>query len=306
LTKCSGQQFSDLEDNMRSMTGYGKSIYSGEDYMIEFEIKSVNSRFLEIRINIPRELSFMEMEINNIIKDRINRGKISGRISLISFKPPELKINAIKLKAYNEVFAKIKQITGNKDDIPLQLFLENEEIVYQSDDLSKDNDLKSKIITVVEDGIKDHQDSALKEGKSMHDYMLKALKEMRESLSKIEVAFPAYKTEVNEQIQSHAKELYGNQLGDEELKRLALEIAIYVEKSDVTEEIVRLHHHFNKFQETIYNDDDMGKNLNFILQEMHRETNTLGSKYNHNAIFEEMINIKEEIEKCREIVQNIV
>ena len=288
------------------MTGYGKSVYSGEDYLIEFEIKSVNSRFLEIRLNIPRELTFMEIDINNIIKDKINRGKISGRINLISFRPPELKINEIKLKAYNEVFEKIKQITGNKDDIPLELFLENDEIVYQSDDLSKDSDLKDKIISVVEDGIIEHQDTALKEGKSMHDYMHQALMGMRESLSKIEVAFPTYKNEVNEKIQSHAKELYGRQLGEEELKRLALEIAIYVEKSDVTEEIVRLHHHLNKFQETIDKEDDMGKNLNFILQEMHRETNTLGSKYNHNAIFEEMINIKEEIEKCREIVQNIV
>ncbi|MDP8221301.1 MAG: DUF1732 domain-containing protein [Candidatus Stygibacter frigidus] len=291
---------------MRSMTGYGKSVYSGEDYLIEFEIKSVNSRFLDIRMNLPRELSFMEMEINNIIKDKINRGKISGRINLISFKPPELKINETKLKAYNDVFVKIKQITDNNDDIPLQLFLENEEIVYQSDDFSKDNDLKSRIISIVESGIKNHQDTALKEGKSMHDYMMQAVKGMRESLSKIEIAFPTYRNEVNEQIQSHAKELYGKQLGEEELKRLALEIAIYVEKSDVTEEIVRLHHHLNKFQETIDNENDIGKNLNFILQEMHRETNTLGSKYNHNAIFEEMINIKEEIEKCREIVQNIV
>jgi len=306
LTKCSRQQFSDLEDNMRSMTGYGKSVYSGEDYLIEFEIKSVNSRFLEIRINIPRELSFMEMEINNIIKDRINRGKISGRINLISFRPPELKINEIKLKAYNDVFDKIKKITGNKDDIPLQLFLENEEIVYQSDDLSKDNDLKAKIISVVKDGISDHQETAFKEGKSMHDYMQMALKGMKESLSRIEIAFPTYRDEVNEQIQMHAKELYGKQLGDDELKRLALEIALYIEKSDVTEEIVRLHHHINKFKETINNTDDMGKNLNFILQEMHREINTLGSKYNHNTIFEEMISIKEEIEKCREIVQNIV
>lgn len=291
---------------MRSMTGYGKSVYSGNDYLIEFEIKSVNSRFLELKLNIPRELSFLELEINNLIKSRISRGKISVRINLISFKPPELKINAIKLAAYNNVFKEIKAITGNQDDIPLHLFLENEQIIYQSDDLSKDNDLKSRIMEVMSTGLAEHQETASKEGKSMYNYMQQAITDMSAALSKIADSFPAYKLEVNERMQAASKTLYNGKLADEEMNRLALEIALYVEKSDITEEIVRLEHHLRKYAETMNKKGDMGKNLNFILQEMQRETNTMGSKYSHNSIFDEIILIKEEIEKCREIVQNIV
>jgi uncharacterized protein (TIGR00255 family) len=129
---------------------------------------------------------------------------------------------------------------------------------------------------------------------------------MSAALEKIADSFPAYKMEVNERMQTASKTLYDGKMGDEELKRLALEIAMYVEKADVNEEIVRLEHHLKKFTETMTKNGDIGKNLNFILQEMHRETNTMGSKYSHNSIFDEIILIKEEIEKCREIVQNIV
>jgi uncharacterized protein (TIGR00255 family) len=291
---------------MRSMTGYGKSVYSGDDYLIEFEIKSVNSRFIEIRLNIPREISFLELEINNLIKNKISRGKISARVNLISFKPPDLIINENKLSAYNNVFKKIKDITGNQDNIPLHLFLENEEIIYQSEDLSKDIDFKDKIINVIKVGLVEHQETAGKEGKAMYNYMKQAVMDMDVALQKIANSFPAYKLEVNERMQNASKTLYDGRMGDEELNRLALEIAMYVEKSDVTEEIVRLEHHLKKYTETMDKPGDMGKNLNFILQEMHRETNTMGSKYSHNSIFDEIILIKEEIEKCREIVQNIV
>ncbi len=291
---------------MRSMTGYGKSVYSGEDYLIEFEIKSVNSRFLELKIALPREINFMELEINNQIKDMINRGKVTGRINLVSFEPPELVINKNKLAAYSKVYNEIRQYTGNKEDIPLQLLLANEEIVYHNEDLTQNKKLKAKILEVISEGIAEHQASANREGKAMQDYMQKAFKLMMAALDKIEELFPEYKTEINDRMQTSAKTLFKGRLSDEDINRLSLEIAMYVEKADVTEEIVRLKHHIIKFGETIYLEQDTGKTLNFILQEMHREINTIGSKYSHNSIFEELLLIKEEIEKCRELVQNIV
>lgn len=291
---------------MRSMTGYGKSVYSGEDYLIEFELKSVNSRFLEIRLSVPRELTFMEIELNNLIKSRINRGKVSGRLNLISFEAPELAVNQTKLRAYKQLYDKIKQETGSADAIPLQLYLENEDIIYHQEDLSKNINLKNRLIEVVNNSLDIHQESAQLEGVSMKQYLIKALEKMQKSLLILESSYPTYKTEINDRLQDSANTLFKGKWQDEELNRLALEIALYVEKSDVTEEIVRLKHHLEKFRETIDSGKDCGKTLNFILQEMHRETNTLGSKYNQNSIFSEMITIKEEIEKCREIVQNIV
>jgi uncharacterized protein (TIGR00255 family) len=291
---------------MRSMTGYGKSVYSGEDFILEFEIKSVNSRFLEIRLSVPRELTFLEIEINNKIKGTISRGKISGKLNLVSFEPPELIINRSKLASYLKVMHEIKDITGNQGDIPLDFFLQNEEILYHNEDLSGHSILKEKVFYVIEEGLNEHQRSARNEGESMRNFLVSSSLQMHKSLDIIKGSFPEYKSEISSRMQNAASNLYKGKLCDEDMNRISLEIAFYIEKADVTEEIIRLEHHIKKFSEAILAAEDIGKTLNFLLQEMHREINTIGSKYSHNSIFEEIILIKEEIEKCREMVQNVI
>jgi len=291
---------------MRSMTGYGKSVYSNDEYLIEFEIKSVNSRFLEIRLNLPRELTFLEIDINNMINKYISRGKITGRINFISFKNPDIKINKKKLIAYKKIYDDIKRVTNSNHEIPIEIFLNNEDIIIQSDELSEDNDLKIIILEVIKNGIDQHQKLAIQEGNSMKSYLIEASEIIYKSLKLIEKSFPEYKKQLNDRIKNSTRKLYSNHLNDDDLNRIALEVALYVEKYDITEEVIRMHHHLDKFKDTIDNKKDCGKTLNFILQEMHREINTMGSKYNHNSIFNDLIVIKEEIEKCREIVQNII
>jgi len=288
------------------MTGFGKSVYDGDDYYIEFELKSVNSRFMEIRQTIPRELSFLELSITNLIKSGISRGKISGKMNFVSFENAGLKVNESKLASYQEIYNKIKSKTGSNDDVPLSVYLANEEIVFQSEDVSENKTLKERILSSVKACIERHQESALQEGESMGISMRTSVEKIEKSLSNIESFYPGYKERVNSRLQESAKNLYSQKLKEEDLNRLALELAIYLEKSDINEEIVRLYHHTKKFSMTLDKDGDIGKTLNFILQEMHREINTIGSKFNENEIFDDILLIKEEIEKCREMVQNLV
>ncbi|MCF7921014.1 MAG: DUF1732 domain-containing protein [Candidatus Cloacimonetes bacterium] len=291
---------------MKSMTGFGKSVYDGDDYHIELELKSVNSRFLEIRLTLPRELSFLELEISNLIKTKINRGKISGKLDFVSYESTGLMVNEQKFHSYNKIYSRIKELAGSKDEIPLSLFLGNEEIIFQSDDISGNETLQSRILGVVAECIEEHQLSSLKEGNSMLIFLRDSAARVLNSLKNIQEFYPGYKERINIRLQESAQNLYSQKLTEEDLNRLALELAIYVEKADINEEIVRLYHHTDKFISTLTQDGDKGKTLNFILQEMHREINTIGSKFNENEIFDDILLIKEEIEKCRELVQNVV
>lgn len=291
---------------MKSMTGYGKSVYEGKDYYIEVELKSVNSRFLEIRTSIPRELSFLEIDINNMIKKRISRGKISVKISFLSYLPPVLKINENKLNTYHKLYKNIKKTINSQDDIPLSLFLENDEIIIQNTDESGNADLKERIFSTLTACIDNHSESAYFEGASMFDFLNRSKETIKEALKIIEGHYPSYKEKISGKLLEAAEKVYSEKLTDEDMNRISLELVLYLEKADINEEIVRLQHHTDKFSATLHQEGEKGKTLNFILQEMHREINTIGAKFNENEIFDQIIQIKEEIEKCREMVQNVV
>ena len=131
------------------------------------------------------------------------------------------------------------------------------------------------------------------------------MKTIEDSLSRIKTEFPNYKEKINSDLKIKIAEIISHKLRDEDYKRIILEAAIYTDKSDVNEEIIRLYDHVEKIKEFLAEKKTGGKKLNFIIQEMHREINTLGSKFNSIKIFNDVIVIKEEIEKCRELVQNV-
>jgi len=157
----------------------------------------------------------------------------------------------------------------------------------------------------LDEAITAHQKMALTEGDSMKEYCFNSLSTMSSALNKIETEFPKYKKEIYSRLKDNIEELLGAFTKEEDHKKLLLETAIYVEKADITEEIVRLNNHIDKFSALLEEKTELGKKLNFILQEMHREINTIGSKFNSTKVFDDIILIKEEIEKCREIIQNV-
>ena len=291
---------------MKSMTGYGKARYSDDDFEIDIEVKSVNGRFLDTKIKLSRELSFLEMELKNNLKKRIKRGKVEINIDFQNKIIPELALDEENLKAYWKIYNQAKKVLGTKSEIPLEQLLSEYNVISIKTDNLECEKFKNLILKIFEKALSEHQEMALDEGKSMLNFFNSAIQKMSSSLSKIENEFPKYKKEMSEKLKNNLTTLLKQKLEDDDYKRILLESAIYTEKADVTEEIIRIKHHLDKFEEKInQKNTEIGKSINFILQEMQREMNTIGSKFNSTSVFDEIISIKEEIEKCREIVQNV-
>jgi uncharacterized protein (TIGR00255 family) len=291
---------------MKSMTGYGRSRFSDEVHEIEVEIKSVNSRFLDLKYRLPRELSFLESKLDGILNKKIKRGKIQVNINVKNKKGAALELNEDNLKTYWELYSKAADILGLENDGTLSKILTEPDVIVQQEDNPEDPEFQKNLLLTFESALVEHQNMASTEGESMRSYLLEATEMMKKSINKLAAEFPAHKVEIHEKIKGNIEKLLQSKLDDEALKRIMLESAIYVEKADVTEEIVRLNDHIVKFQTRVkQNDSEAGKSINFILQEMHREINTIGSKFNSTKIFDEILNVKEEIEKCREIIQNV-
>lgn len=288
---------------MLSMTGYGKSEYSDENYALEIEVKSVNGRYLDIRMQIPSELNYLELEMKNLISNYIKRGKVEVYLNLDNKSVPEYILNSKKLSAYKQILEAIYKKIGNSGDIPIEAILAEDGIIEQQTELESEQ-LQYIVLSTLEKALQAHYKIAKNEGESMLKYLQESVQKISTSLSIIEKLFPQYKKQLYERLVNNIDELLQNKLAEEDYRRILLETGVYVDKADVTEEIVRIKNHLQKFQSSL-SEQTVGKKLNFILQEMHRETNTIGSKFNTNDTFEHILTMKEEIEKCREIVQNV-
>lgn len=290
---------------MKSMTGYGRAKYHDEIIDLEIEVKSVNSRFLDLRIKQPHYLSFMEADISKQINKIIIRGKVDVYINLNLLNAPDLELNEDMVKAYWKLYNKAKEIVGTDAHLPFAKLLSEKDLIRIGKTEIDEDNMSEIVMTTLNEAIIAHQKMALIEGDSMKKYCLNSLLTISSALNKIEEEFPKYKKEIYLKLKDNIEELLGAFIKEEDHKKLLLETAIYVEKADITEEIVRLKNHIDKFNALLDEPTELGKKLNFILQEMHREINTIGSKFNSTNVFDEIILIKEEIEKCRELIQNV-
>jgi uncharacterized protein (TIGR00255 family) len=291
---------------MKSMTGYGRSRINDEFHEIEVEIKSVNNRFLDLNFRMPRELAYMEADLKNILSKKMKRGKVTININIKHLQTGQLELNEDNLKSYWNLYKKAAEVLEENAKLPLMKVLSEPDVILLKEEDKEDPVFKNKIISTFEEAIAEHEKMAMIEGRSMQEYFLESIDIMEKSLELIAGEFPNFKEEKFVKLQNNLEKLLNGKLDDEALKRIMLEAAVYVEKADITEEVVRFKDHMEKMKDKIEKDDaQAGKSINFILQEMHREINTIGSKFSATAIFDQIIIIKEEIEKCREIVQNV-
>lgn len=286
------------------MTGYGKNETHFGNNIIETEIKSLNSRFLDLSVKLPKALSSKEFEIREKIKKSIKRGKVYLSISLkkdgLEDKYGELNTEAVK-DAY-KVLLKIKDILGLRDEIKLtDLFVFQDAFFDGSNDQSEEE--MKFVLASIEAAIEEMNKMKRAEGKELEKDILGRINKIDESLTKIEERKEFYLKEYYEKFKGKAYQLAGELIDDQQ--RLINELAILSERYDITEECIRLRSHIKLFLDTMKNSDDAGRKLNFILQEMNREANTINSKSISEHISHLGIEIKEEIEKIREQIQNI-
>ncbi len=291
---------------MKSMTGFGKSITINENFEIEVEIKSVNHRFLDLRISVPKEMNSFELFIRELVTKKIKRGKVDLRLTYYDKRSPKIELDKEKLKAVWNIYQEAKKCINYQQTISLEKILSEHRIIVENK-ISLDSKLFKEVLSeAVNQSINEQQAFALSEGKSMQVFFVSSLSKISSSLNVIKKEFPNYKNELFMKFKQQIAEIINDDINEEYEKRILTETAFYIEKADVNEEIVRLNNHIEKFKETLYiTGKEVGKVLNFILQEMLREINTIGSKFNSISVFSQVLTIKEEIEKCREIVQNV-
>lgn len=292
---------------MKSMTGYGKAAISRENVDLEVEIKSVNSRFLDLRTYLPRELNFFEFALRKIVTAKLNRGAVDVRINLSDHREPQLQLNLVKLHKYHDIIKLAMLETGQQGSVPIDLLMNEPGVIENTAGLDSDELLSALLPEAIDEALSRVEESQKQEGKDIQLVLSDSLGKIAAALDEVETRIAPYRTELFDNMHRRIKELLAAFKIDNIEQRLVQELAIYIDKYDIQEEITRLRSHIDTFRQTINKPDslDIGKNLNFIMQEMQREANTLGSKFSTPESFQYILIIKEEIEKCREIIQNV-
>jgi len=287
-----------------SMTGYGKGSSLKNKITAEVEIKSVNSRYFEVFLKTPSILSTYDYEIKEFIKTKLQRGKLNVAIH---FKKDGIEnglpsVDKNKLLNQVELIKKIKKISGIKENIELNHILNNKEIFT-----TQETELTKAEFEIIKSALSKALDKLIlmkkKEGAELARDLNSRIEKINRKVSEIEKLFRKSINEYYEKLKQRISDLTSNAEINED--RLNLELALIADRADITEECVRLKSHIKFFKESLKNENEPGKKLNFLCQEMNRETNTISSKSISTTIIHSCVYIKEEIEKIREQIQNI-
>ncbi|MCX7876959.1 MAG: YicC family protein [Melioribacteraceae bacterium] len=287
-----------------SMTGYGKGIVTNDEFSVEAEIKTVNSRFLDISLRLPKFLLNKEFEIRERLKSKIKRGKVYLSISVKKGDVVE-KFNEIdpdSVKYVLTLLKDIKKASKIKDKIKLSDILLFQNVLYKDDYEQAEQEIEL-IYQAIDYSIIELNKMRDAEGLELEKDLKNRLAIIEEAVNFIENYARVSVKEYFEKIKERATQLVNDFSNNTE--RLNVELALLSERADVTEECVRLKSHIKLFYETLEKPEEAGRKLNFIVQEMNREANTINSKSLSTEISHKGILIKEEIEKIREQIQNI-
>jgi len=291
---------------LSSMTGIGVVYDIFKDSALTLEIKSVNHRYLDISFRMPKFLSILEKDFRNLIKSRINRGKVNISIKFENAGKLFSNVNIdIELaKHYHNALKKLSKTLNVPGEVELKDFLDMKGVLELTETEPNEN-LKKFLTNSMENALDKLIAMKNEEGKHLEVDVLKRVDLLKINIAEIEDLKDSVVETYKSKLKNKIAEIFG---GNRELldeQRLEFEVTLFSDKSDITEEIVRFSSHIEKFLRTIKEKPPVGKKLDFILQEMNREINTIGSKNNLNNISNIVIDTKTGIEKIREQIQNV-
>lgn len=290
---------------MKSMTGYGLYQKSDENYNVKIEIKSVNNRYAEINIRLPKNLFAIEDKIRKFIKDTVKRGKVDVFINIeyLSQNNEDIKLNIPLAKAYMKNLLDLKEELKLKDPISLRDIYTFQGVVTSSISDEEDHELNNLIFQTLEGAVKKFDEFRKIEGENLKADLKEKIKNIKTLNDEIKDLAPI---SLEENIKK-LKENIESQLKDQSLDkaRLSTEVALMCDKLAIDEEITRIYSHIDQFNDIIKDTNPIGRKLDFLLQELNRESNTIGSKSTNTKIINTIVVLKSEIEKIREQIQNI-
>lgn len=289
---------------IKSMTGYGKGEASYGGGRLTVEIRSVNHRYGEIYVKLPRNLIVFENDVRKFVSERLKRGKIEV---FVQHEPgteaAPLAVNVPLAKAYHEALNSLKSTLGLAGEVSIQLIAAQKDVLTAEDNHSLDESLGEALLSAVKTGVETLEAMRSREGKALLDDLRKRLENLAVLAGRVARRAPLVVTDYSVRLKERLAQLTADNAVSEE--RLAQEIAIMADRCDITEELVRFDSHLKQFDSALSLAEPVGRKMDFLLQEMSREVNTMGSKANDAEIAFHVVELKTEIEKIREQVQNI-
>lgn len=291
---------------IRSMTSFGRSnSEEGKKRVFTVEMKSVNSRYLDVNIRMPKSIISLEEEIRKMISNSLNRGKVDVFINIKNYNEgagvPKVDINLAQ--GYLQCLKEIEEKLNIKNDISVMQIARFPEVITMIEEEDKIDEIWEELKPLISSSLDMMINMREVEGEKLKEDILIKINQIEELVSKVEEFADSIPKAFKQKLEERLKDLLGNVEVDE--NRIATEVCILADKATVDEEIIRLNSHINQVRETLKLNEPIGRKLDFIVQEMNRETNTIGSKASDIKMTNIVIDIKNILEKIREQVQNI-
>ncbi len=290
---------------VKSMTGYGRASETLHMRGITVELKSVNHRFLDCNVKAPRALNFLEESIKSTVSSFIARGKVDVFITIDYSEADNTKVtlNESLLKNYLEVFSVLNKQYNINDAVSVGEIIRIPDMLTVEKEEDDADELTEDVLGILKEALKSHSEMRIKEGARLVDDIVGRLDLIEELARRVEERSPQCVAEYREKLEARMREVLESAMI--EPQRILTEAAIFADKIAVDEETVRLHSHIAQFKEMLKSGEPIGRKLDFLVQELNREVNTIGSKANDLEVTSIVVDIKAEIEKIREQVQNI-
>ena len=291
---------------IRSMTSFGRSnSEEGKKRVFTVEMKSVNSRYLDVNIRMPKSIISLEEEIRKMISNSLNRGKVDVFINIKNYNEgagvPKVDINLAQ--GYLQCLKEIEEKLNIKNDISVMQIARFPEVITMIEEEDKIDEIWEELKPLISSSLDMMINMREVEGEKLKEDILIKINQIEDLVSKVEEFADSILKVFKQKLEERLKDLLGNVEVDE--NRIATEVCILADKATVDEEIIRLNSHINQVRETLKLNEPIGRKLDFIVQEMNRETNTIGSKSSDIKMTNIVIDIKNILEKIREQVQNI-
>ncbi len=295
---------------IRSMTGFGRGEYSDEISKVTVEIRSVNHRYLDIYVKMPRRYSFAEETVKAALKERIHRGKVEVSVSVdnIGKSDSDVRLDKELAARYYSVLSELRNSFdfGDESRVSLSLLSKMPDVIVTAPAAEDEEAMVKRLLGATEKALDDFCGMREAEGEKLAADLSARADTIQEIRDLIEKRAPEIEKEYAAKFKARVEEILGGVYEVPE-ERIALEAAIFADKANITEELVRLGSHISQLRGFLRSDGKsaIGKKIDFLIQEMNREANTIGSKSNDREITSYMLDLKAEIEKVREQVQNI-
>jgi len=285
-----------------SMTGFAFKNFEFEDCTLFIEIKSLNNKFLEMRIKLPFQMEFFEEIIRSIAKKRVKRGKLDINIRVVAKEQMEYHFVRELLQKYSGIMRKLEEDTGYSLDISVSELLSLASFFNSYSDIAAVSISEDALREAFVQTIEEFQDSRLREGENAKEDITAYIHAILESVESVERMSPAIIDKYKTQLQEKINELISGKMDE---TRVLMEVGVFANKIDISEEISRIKGHLKKMLSIIQKDGSCGRELDFMSQEVNREINTIGAKVPDYAISEKVVDMKTSLEKIKEQVRNI-